>query len=81
NISPMRRGDWLKCQRMAYQSVRGVDSALAVIITGIYCKPYELIKLNTDAYHDRNLLYTFHFYEPMAFTHQNFEAAGSNNNP
>lgn len=81
NISPMRREDWLKCQRMAYQSVREVDSELAVIITGIYCKPHELIKLNTDAYHDRNLLYTFHFYEPMAFTHQNFEAAGSNNNP
>jgi endoglucanase len=60
---------WAKIQGKAIDAIRKVDTKHAIIVGGanFNCIP-ELVKL--PKYADKNLIYTYHFYDPMVFTHQ-----------
>jgi endoglucanase len=60
---------WDGLQAAAVSVIRGVDLAHTIIATGsFYSGLPELLKL--DPVRDGNVIYNFHFYEPMPFTHQ-----------
>ncbi|HNY22799.1 MAG TPA: glycoside hydrolase family 5 protein, partial [Treponemataceae bacterium] len=60
---------WARIQGKVIDAIRKVDPRHAIIVGGanFNCIP-ELVKL--PKYADRNLIYTYHFYDPMIFTHQ-----------
>jgi len=60
---------WAKIQGKAIDAIRKVDTRHAIVVGGanFNCIP-ELVKL--PKYADKNLIYTYHFYDPMVFTHQ-----------
>jgi hypothetical protein len=67
------RGDgWIREQRTLLADARAVTRELPLVVTGCGGQLEGLLAL--DAYdvsfRDRNLLFTFHFYEPFVFTHQ-----------
>jgi hypothetical protein len=51
--------------------VRAGSKTLPVIVSGgCASTPDGLIALDPKAFDDKNILYTFHYYEPFTFTHQ-----------
>lgn len=60
---------WNLIQGLAIQSIRRSAPAHTIIASGNDCSQIpELLKL--DAPVDRNVIYNFHLYDPIAFTHQ-----------
>ena len=61
--------EWGEMQRKTIEAIRAIDNDHTIIVSpagmGSY---YHLEKL--PHYKDDNLIYTFHFYDPMLFTHQ-----------
>ena len=60
---------WGEIQGMVIDAIRRIDQKHAIIVGGT---DYNSIgKLSTiPEYEDKNLIYTFHFYDPFLFTHQ-----------
>ncbi len=56
---------WGKIQQTAIDAVRSMDNKHTIVVTGTNNLLSQL-----PVYTDPNLLYTFHFYEPVLFTHQ-----------
>jgi hypothetical protein len=51
--------------------VRAGSKTLPVVVSGgCASTPDGLIALDPEAFDDKNVLYTFHYYEPFTFTHQ-----------
>jgi endoglucanase len=63
---------WIPEQRMLLADVRSVAPELPVVVTGCQGQTDGLLSLNRSKINmdDKNLLFTFHFYEPFIFTHQ-----------
>lgn len=60
---------WGKIQGDVLALIRAIDSDRTVIVGGTdWNSPKTLSKL--PVYNDKNIIYTFHFYDPMLFTHQ-----------
>ena len=60
---------WNALARRVVERIRSVDAQRLIIIGGNrYNAPDEL--RNLDLFDDANILYTFHFYSPLAVTHQ-----------
>ena len=61
--------EWEPIQKKALEAIRKVDKKHTVVVTGADWSGLnamcELQPLN-----DKNIIYTFHFYEPFIFTHQ-----------
>ncbi len=66
---------WGKIQQEAINAIRTVDTKHTVIVGGSGWNSYNELQ-NLPIYSDTNLIYTFHFYDPMIFTHQGADYAG-----
>jgi endoglucanase len=66
---------WGEVQGMAINAIRRIDQKHAIIVGGT---DYNSIgKLSAlPVYTDKNLIYTFHFYDPYLFTHQGADWGG-----
>ncbi len=62
-------GPWNALSRRAVEAIRKYASETPVIIGGIQWNSVRGVGL-LDAPYDKNVVYTFHFYEPFVFTHQ-----------
>ncbi len=60
---------WLTIQRHVVDAIRGVDRERKIIIGPAGWNSYNNLKYMSGS-RDRNLIYTFHFYDPFLFTHQ-----------
>ncbi|MFT4111652.1 glycoside hydrolase family 5 protein [Silvibacterium sp.] len=60
---------WMGIEARLMEAVRGVDPEHTIIAAGANYSSLEDL-LATEPLHDRNVIYTFHFYEPYPFTHQ-----------
>ena len=61
---------WNKLARKAIEAIRQYAPETQIIIGGIEWNSVRAVALLDEPYDD-NIIYTFHFYEPFAFTHQN----------
>lgn len=60
---------WYKLQQDIINLIRSYDQKHAIVVSPSDCSNLEeLVKLKP--YKDPNLIYTFHFYEPLVFSHQ-----------
>ena len=60
---------WGEIQRVAIEAIRKVDAQRPIIVGGTNFNSIEKL-LKVPVYTDKNLIYTFHFYDPHLFTHQ-----------
>jgi len=60
---------WNEIQEAAVQAIRKIDKERLIIIGGTNYNSIEKM-LKVPVYNDKNLIYTFHFYDPHLFTHQ-----------
>ncbi len=69
---------WGEVQGRAIETIRRYDTKHAIVVTYAGGGGYnDIEKLNSlPRYSDTNLIYTFHFYEPMLFTHQGADWVG-----
>ena len=66
---------WYKLQQDIINLIRSYDKKHTIIVSPVnYSSIDELVKFKP--YKDPNLIYTFHFYEPMLFSHQGTGIAG-----
>lgn len=62
---------WQSLLARLVQSARSANASVPLIVTGACIStPAGLAALDPAPLNDRNLIYTFHFYEPFSFTHQ-----------
>ncbi|MCK9280966.1 MAG: cellulase family glycosylhydrolase [Melioribacteraceae bacterium] len=61
--------DWNKAQQRVIDAIREIDSKHTIIIGGSNFNSYNSLEQMPD-YEDKNLIYTYHFYDPFLFTHQ-----------
>jgi hypothetical protein len=62
---------WQEMIRHLVGRARAGNPQLALIVSGACVSSVDgLLSLDPSGFHDRNILYTFHFYEPFSFTHQ-----------
>ena len=62
---------WQRMVRILVQRARAANPTLALIVTGAcISSPDGLLALDPSGFHDPNIFYTFHFYEPFSFSHQ-----------
>lgn len=60
---------WAKIQGTVIEAIRAIDARHSIIVGPANYNTYnDLAAL--PKYKDDNLIYTFHFYDPMVFTHQ-----------
>ena len=59
---------WVKVQQEIIDIIRRYDSNRDIVVSGIGSYIDPLVKMKP--YKDPNIIYTFHFYEPIIFTHQ-----------
>ncbi len=71
---------WLNLQNKLIAAVRSVDSQHTIIATGASWGGIDGL-LQVIPSTDRNIVYSFHYYEPFAFTHQGAEWGGSDTIP
>jgi len=60
---------WRSIQGEVIDEIRLIDTAHAIIVGASGFNSYNNLQYLTP-YEDKNLIYTFHFYEPFLFTHQ-----------
>ncbi|MDR0320247.1 MAG: glycoside hydrolase family 5 protein [Treponema sp.] len=60
---------WGKIQLAAIKAIRKIDKEHIIIVGGINYNSIEKL-FSIPVYKEKNLLYTFHFYDPHIFTHQ-----------
>jgi endoglucanase len=62
---------WQKMAKMLVDSARNGSKDLTLVFTGACVSSLEgLLALDPAPIGDKNLIYTFHFYDPFSFTHQ-----------
>lgn len=62
---------WQRMAALLVQRARGANPGLALIVTGACISSADgLLALDPSGFHDPNVFYTFHFYEPFSFSHQ-----------
>lgn len=61
--------EWGLIQGNVIDTIRKYDTTHTIVVTGSDYDSYNELT-NLPVYADTNLLYTFHFYDPMVFTHQ-----------
>jgi endoglucanase len=61
--------DWGEMQRLAIEAIRAIDDVHTIIVSPAAMGNLHHLA-NMPVYEDDNLIYTFHFYHPMLFTHQ-----------
>lgn len=61
---------WNILARRTIGTIREYTPDTQIIIGGVEWNSVRTVKLLDEPY-DQNVIYTFHFYEPFAFTHQN----------
>jgi len=65
------RDRWQQMAERLVQRARASNPTLALIVTGAcISSPDGLLALDPTSFHDPNIFYTFHFYEPFSFSHQ-----------
>jgi hypothetical protein len=71
NYQPNRWGDE---QRLLLKEVRDIAPTLPIVVTGYGGQLDGLLSLRLQDIdvRDKNLIFTFHFYEPFLFTHQGY---------
>ncbi len=63
--------NWIVVQRKFVRHVRAISRTLPIVVTGCGGQVNGLLELNEKSFFaDRNIIYSFHFYEPFTFTHQ-----------
>jgi len=60
---------WGKIQGDVIDTIRTIDTTHTIVVGGADWNSYNDLN-GLPRYSDNNLLYTFHFYDPMVFTHQ-----------
>jgi endoglucanase len=65
NINP---SVWGKAQQKAIDAIRSVDKAHTIVVGGSSWNSIDMLSYLPE-YSDKNLLYTFHDYDPFDFTH------------
>jgi len=60
---------WNEIQEAVVKAIRKIDKDRLIIIGGTNYNSIEKL-LKVPVYQDKNLIYTFHFYDPHIFTHQ-----------
>jgi endoglucanase len=60
---------WGKIQGDVIDTIRTIDTTHTIVVGGADWNSYNDLT-GLPHYSDNNLLYTFHFYDPMVFTHQ-----------
>lgn len=60
---------WGKIQQNVIEAIRTIDKTHAIVVGGADWNSFESL-LALPKFQDENLIYTFHYYEPMMFTHQ-----------
>jgi hypothetical protein len=64
--------NWPKLQLHYVELVRALAPELPIVVTGCGAPEKSLSDLDLTHYSkDQNIIYTFHYYEPFAYTHQN----------
>ena len=61
--------DWNKAQLEVINAIREIDTVHTIIIGGANFNSYNSLA-QMPVYEDKNLIYTYHFYDPFLFTHQ-----------
>jgi aryl-phospho-beta-D-glucosidase BglC (GH1 family) len=61
---------WGSIQQHVINTIRSNDNKHTIIVTAANWSNYANLTY-LPVYTDNNLIYTFHFYDPMVFTHQN----------
>ena len=70
------RYKWIGIEGQTLKAIRQIDTRHTVLATGANWDGLEDL-LEAEALPDGNVIYTFHFYEPYAFTHQGINWAES----
>ncbi len=60
---------WARIQAKAIEAIRAEDQTHPIVVGSANYNNFRDI-VSLPAYKDRNLIYTFHFYDPYLFTHQ-----------
>jgi len=60
---------WNEIQQLVINSIREIDTFHTIIVGPSNWNSYHNLKYLKE-FHDDNLIYTFHFYDPFLFTHQ-----------
>ncbi|MDR2446657.1 MAG: glycoside hydrolase family 5 protein [Treponema sp.] len=60
---------WGAIQRHVIEVIRAIDAERTIIVGGVHYNSIEELKTIPE-YPDKNLIYTFHYYDPHVFTHQ-----------
>ena len=60
---------WCQIQLKVINAIRAIDTKHTIIVGPSGFNSYNELK-NMPVYTDKNLIYTFHFYDPFMFTHQ-----------
>lgn len=61
--------NWIKLYKMLVQEIRKIDSERMILIgTNEANSPFRFAEL--EVLNDPNIVYNFHFYDPVVFTHQ-----------
>lgn len=60
---------WVEIQSKVIEAIRLVDRTHTIVVTGAGWGSYRNLE-HLPASRDRNLIYSFHFYDPFMFTHQ-----------
>lgn len=63
------QADWQRIQGKTISLIRSIDSRHSIVVTGADWSGISGMNA-LKKYDDDNLIYTFHFYSPMLFTHQ-----------
>lgn len=69
-----RLATWESVAQGLINKIRSIDTQHTIIVSGNYGSAYDLEKLTP--LEGKKLAYTFHFYDPVQFTHQNSAWAG-----
>ena len=62
-------GKWIKMQQEIIDLIRTYDTKHSIVVSGTDFSSLDKL-IQMKPYKDPNLIYTFHFYDPMLFTHQ-----------
>ena len=60
---------WGKIQQKVIEAIREIDKTHTIVVGGANWNSFDSL-LALPKFQDENLIYTFHYYEPMMFTHQ-----------
>jgi endoglucanase len=61
--------DWGAIQGRIIEVIRDIDAARTIIVGGVRYNSINALETIPE-YPDKNLIYTFHYYDPHVFTHQ-----------